>query len=223
MEIFEKFFGTSNPFASFGFGATAPFSSKLNKPGPKISEPIIIKVECTLSELYNGTVKIIEWTRKRFNSNKELVNNSKRFTITINPGWKKGTKVIFPGEGDESLVATAPDLVFMIEEKVDAKSGYTREGNNLVYTYRISLADALSDCSLQVPTFDNRILSFACPEVVSPYYEKRIHGEGMPISKSPGNRGDLVIRFHILFPKYLNGTKKLKIRELLANEELQDN
>jgi len=43
----------------------------------------------------------------------------------------------------------------------------------------------------------------------------------MPISKRPGERGDLVIRFHLLFPKYLNGTKKIKIRELLANEELQ--
>jgi DnaJ-class molecular chaperone len=44
----------------------------------------------------------------------------------------------------------------------------------------------------------------------------------MPISKSPGQRGDLIIRFHVLFPKYLNGTKKLKLRELLANEELQE-
>jgi DnaJ-class molecular chaperone len=43
----------------------------------------------------------------------------------------------------------------------------------------------------------------------------------MPISKKPGTRGDLVIKFHILFPKHLNGTKRDKIRELLANEELQ--
>lgn len=44
----------------------------------------------------------------------------------------------------------------------------------------------------------------------------------MPISKAPGQRGDLINRFHVLFPKYLNGTKKLKLRELLANEELQE-
>jgi DnaJ-class molecular chaperone len=46
-------------------------------------------------------------------------------------------------------------------------------------------------------------------------------GEGMPISKKPGARGDLLVRFHILFPKYLNGVKRTKIKELLANEELQ--
>ena len=41
----------------------------------------------------------------------------------------------------------------------------------------ISLSDALSDCSLQIPTLDRRLISLACPEVVSPYYEKLIPGE----------------------------------------------
>ena len=45
-------------------------------------------------------------------------------------------------------------------------------------------------------------------------------GEGMPSSKT-GKKGDLIVRFHILFPKYLNLSKKEKIREILANEDLQ--
>lgn len=219
--IFESFFGTSNPFASFGFGSSQPFSNRLNKPGLKILDPEIRKVDCTLTELYNGCTKSFNVKRKRFNAEKVLVDDEKILTINIRPGWKQGTKVTFPAEGDESADSTTPDIVFIIQEKPDPKLGYAREGNNLIYTYQITLADALSDCSLQVPTLDNRLLSFACPEVVSPYYEKKIIGEGMPVSKNPGARGDLVIRFHILFPKYLNGTKKLKIRELLANEELQ--
>lgn len=221
-EIFEQFFGTSNPFATFGFGNSQPFATRLNKPGPKISEPEIRKVVCSLTELYNGCTKTFSVKRKRFNAEKELVDSTKILTINIKPGWKNGTKITFPAEGDESLNATTPDIVFVIQEQPDPKLGYVREGNNLIYMYNISIADALSDCSLQVPTLDNRLLSFACPEVVSPYYEKRIQGEGMPISKNPGQRGDLIIRFHVRFPKYLNGTKKLKLRELLANEELQD-
>ena len=43
----------------------------------------------------------------------------------------------------------------------------------------------------------------------------------MPLSKRPTERGDLIIKFHILFPKYLNGTKRMKIKELLGNEDLQ--
>jgi DnaJ-class molecular chaperone len=46
-------------------------------------------------------------------------------------------------------------------------------------------------------------------------------GEGMPLSKKPTTRGDLIIKFHILFPKYLNGTKRMKVKELLSNEPLQ--
>ena len=46
-EIFEKFFGTKNPFASFGFDTT-PFSSKLTKAEPKKGKPVILNLECTL-------------------------------------------------------------------------------------------------------------------------------------------------------------------------------
>jgi hypothetical protein len=55
--------------------------------------------------------------------------------------------------------------------------------------------------------------SFMCARLVYAVTE-----EGMPISKT-GGRGDLIIRFHILFPKYLNGVKRTKLRGLLANEE----
>lgn len=200
-----------------------------------------------MSELFNGCVKTFEVSRKRFDSGGQLVDESKMLTVNVKQGWKKGTKVTFPGEGDEGPDVLAADIVFVIQETNEMS--YTREGNNLIYTHKISLSDALSDCSLQIPTLDRRLISLACPEVVSPYYEKLIPGtsnrlcyptisraellmnyfffwfsvtgEGMPLSKKPNTRGDLIIKFHILFPKYLNGTKRMKIKELLANEPLQ--
>lgn len=175
-EIFEDFFGTNNPFAAFGFGESAPFASKLNKPGPKESEPVSYNLECSLRELYNGCIKKFDVTRKRFSPDGQLVDETKQLIINVKPGWKKGTKITFPGEGDESKTATTPDIVFVVVEKLDPAEGYQREGNNLIYTYKLSLADALSDCSLQLPTLDNRQLSYPCPEVVSPYYEKKIAG-----------------------------------------------
>jgi DnaJ family protein B protein 4 len=175
-EIFENFFGTNNPFAAFGFGDSAPFASKLNKPGPSASEPVSYNLECTLRELYNGCNKKFDVTRKRFSPDGQLVDETKQLSINVKPGWKKGTKITFPGEGDESKTATTPDIVFVVTEKIDMSAGYDRDGNNLIYTYKLSLADALSDCSLQVPTLDNRQLSYPCPEVVSPYYEKKIPG-----------------------------------------------
>jgi DnaJ-class molecular chaperone len=173
-EIFENFFGTSNPFASFGFGDSAPFANKLTKPGPKKQEPFMQDLTCSLSELFNGCVKTFEVSRKRFDSGGQLVDESKCLTVNVKQGWKKGTKVTFPGEGDEGPDVLAADIVFVIQETNEMC--YTREGNNLIYTHKISLSDALSDCSLQIPTLDRRLISLACPEVVSPYYEKLIPG-----------------------------------------------
>ncbi len=224
-EIFEGFFGTSNPFAAFGFGESAPFASKLNKPGPQKGDTIIHNLDCTLGELYNGCVKKFNITRKRWDE-KEMApyEDTKQLVINVKKGWKKGTKVTFPNEGDDLGPNTIPaDIVFVINEKPEPELPFVREGNNLVFTYRISIADALSDCSLQIPTLDKRIISIACPEVVSPLYEKKVESEGMPISKRPGEFGNLLIKFHILFPKYLSVEKKKKLRELLANEELLHN
>lgn len=220
-EIFESFFGTSNPFAAFGFGDTQPFAKKLNKPGPKKAPPVERNLECSLAELYNGCVKKFVAKRSRKNTSGEYVEDTKVLVISVQPGWRKGTRVTFPSEGDEEPGVLPGDIVFLITEKVEPSTGYSRDGDNLIYLYRLPLADALADCSLQVPTLDKRVISIACPEVVSPYSEKVVQGEGMPLLRDPHTKGDLIIRFHILFPKYLNGTKKLKIRELLANEEMQ--
>ena len=220
-EIFEGFFGTLNPFATFGFGEAKPFASKLERTATRKPDPVLHDLDCSLSELYNGCVKKFNITRNRLDENGALAEDTKQLTITVKPGWKKGTKVTFPAEGDECPGTTPPDIVFVIQEKADAaEAAYTREGNNLVYTLKISLSDALTDCSLQIPTLDNRTISVACPEVVSPFYEKTVGGEGMPLSKKAGQKGDLIVRFHILFPKYLNGAKRTKIKELLGGEEL---
>lgn len=226
-EMFESFFGTANPFASFGFGDSAPFASKLNKPPPQKPDPIKYNLDCTLTELYNGCVKRFNITRKKASGmlnddgSPDMFNETKTLTINVRPGWKEDTKVTFPNEGDECPGKLTPDVQFVIKTKEDPElPGYSRSGNDLIYTCKLSLSDALTDCSLRIPTMDKRVISIACPEVVSPYYEKLIPGEGMPNSKT-GKKGDLIVRFHILFPKYLNLAKKEKIREILAGEELQ--
>lgn len=224
-ELFEKFFGTKNPFANFGFSEASPFVSKLTKPPPKKPEPITHTLECTITELYNGVTKKFNITRKRLNELGNLVDNTKLILIHVKPGWKAGTKIIFPNEGDESIDESTliTDVVFIVAEKDDISTkSFVRQGNNLIYTHKISLADALTDCSLQIPVLDGRILSIACPEVVSPSYEKVIEGEGMPIPKLNGIRGNLIIKFHILFPQYLKGSKRDKIREILAGEALME-
>ncbi|CAM9529315.1 unnamed protein product, partial [Chrysoparadoxa australica] len=216
-DIFDQFFGTKNPFADFGFGDTVPFVSRLQKPSPIKANPVQHNLPCTLEELFNGCTKRLSITRKRFNPQQELKDDSKIFTVCVKPGWKKGTKITFPKEGCEAPGVIPADVVLTITEQ--PHDNFRSEGSNLVHTARLSLADALTDCIIKVPTLDARILSLPCPEVVYPGYEKRVAGEGMPHSKNPADRGDLVIsRFKLVFPQYIPDAKKVQLRRLLSPE-----
>lgn len=44
-----------------------------------------------------------------------------------------------------------------------------------------------------------------------------VKGEGMPISKSPGTRGDLRIHFDIEFPRNLTDQQKSQLRDILKS------
>lgn len=52
-------------------------------------------------------------------------------------------------------------------------------------------------------------------QVVTPGFTRVIRGAGMPISKQPGQRGDLVVTFDIVFPKTLSSQQKEILRKTL--------
>jgi len=212
--IFGSFFGTANPFADFGFGDTMPFGSSMRQSGPKQAPSVQSNLICTYEELFNGCTKRLNITRKRLAPNGlSLVDDTKTLNIQVKPGWKKGTKITFPKEGDEAPGVTPADVVFVLVEK--DHNSFIRESNNLVYTAEVPLVEALTDSAVQVPTLDGRVLSIPCNEVISPGYSKVIPGEGMPYSREPGKRGDLILRFKIIFPDYVSDQKKAELKRLL--------
>ena len=48
-----------------------------------------------------------------------------------------------------------------------------------------------------------------------PGYQKVVPTEGMPISKDPNTKGDLIIQFNIEFPNQLNPEQKRMLKEAL--------
>jgi DnaJ-class molecular chaperone len=226
-KLFESFFGTSNPFAAFGGGAddgpgvafgmggipggASMFSSM--RRGPRKEATINQQLKCSLEELYSGCTKRIRITRKKLNADGSSTPEERQIEITVRAGWKAGTKVTFENYGDEKPGAIPADIAFVVTEKPHDR--FKRDGNDLVHTARISLKEALTEATVQVKTLDGRTLSIPCNEVISPGYSKRVSGEGMPVTKSPGTRGDLVINFHIVFPSHLSEDKKSALRSIL--------
>ena len=112
--------------------------------------------------------------------------------------------------GDERPGQPPSDVVIIIDEK--PHSVFRREGNDLHYTYRLPLADALCGPTMRIPTLDGRQLDVVMEGVAHPNAVKVVRGEGMPISKAPGTKGDLRIHFDIVFPKSLSPQQKAAIR-----------
>jgi DnaJ homolog subfamily B member 4 len=138
--------------------------------------------------------------------------------ITVLPGWKSGTKVRFPHAGNETLSGEAQDLVFIVEEKPHPH--FVRDGSDLIHTIKIPLVDALTadGGSRQIEGLSGSKISVPVPSgVIKPGQETRIRGEGMPIRKDGTQRskGDLVIKWDVVFPDRLTPSQKEGVRKVL--------
>ncbi|KAK2393588.1 dnaJ protein subfamily B member [Trifolium repens] len=163
--------------------------------------PIENKLPCSLEELYKGTTKKMKISREIAYASGKTLPAEEILTIEIQPGWKKGTKITFPEKGNEQPNVTAADIVFIIDEK--PHSVFTREGNDLVVTHKLSLAESESltrSYTFQLTTLDGRDLTIAINNLIDPTYEEVVAGEGMPISKNPSQKGNLRIKFNITSP-----------------------
>lgn len=135
-------------------------------------------------------------------------------TIEIKPGWKKGTKITFPEKGNEQPGIIPADLVFIIDEK--PHKVFTRDGNDLVVTQKISLVEALTGYTVDLTTLDGRSLTIPINNVIHPGYEEVVPREGMPLPKDPSKKGNLRIKFDIKFPSRLTPEQKAGIKKLLG-------
>lgn len=137
--------------------------------------------------------------------------------IPIKKGWKEGTRVTFEGKGDELPGRPPQDLVFVIKQAPHAR--FAREGDDLVARVKIPLAKALAGGTIDVPALDSRVLRVPLKEVVTPGYERVVKGEGMPISRQAGAKGDLRLRFDVQFPRrQLSEAEGKQLEALLASK-----
>ena len=82
-------------------------------------EPSAIKrmIPVDLEDLFTGFTKKMKVTKKIQDLTGRITTSSTVVTIDGKAGWKAGTKIMFPGVGDEIAGAPAQDIHFVIEEK----------------------------------------------------------------------------------------------------------
>ncbi|XP_072982507.1 uncharacterized protein [Typha latifolia] len=181
---------------------------------PQKAPAVENKLSCSLEELYTGSTRKMKISRTVLQPNGRLDPETEILTIDVKPGWKKGTKITFPGKGNELPNQLPADLVFVIDEKTH--DVYTREGNDLFINQKISLVDALAGTTLNIKTLDGRDLAIKLTDVVSPGHEIVIAMEGMPLAKEPGKKGNLRIKFDVSFPSRLTAEQRAIVRRALG-------
>jgi len=184
---------------------------------PAFQQPseITRPLKVSLEELYNGATKHLKIGRKLLNGTTE----DKVLEIHVVPGWKSGTRVRFPRAGNEQLSGEGQDLVFVVEEKPHPV--FTRDGDDLRCTIKIPLVEALTADLIKrtVEYLDGRKLQITAPPgVLKPGRETRVSNEGMPIRRqgSMKRKGDLIMRWDVVFPDRLTPQQKEGIRRILG-------
>jgi DnaJ-class molecular chaperone len=109
--------------------------------------PIEHELNVTLEEIAVGATKKMKISRKVLNpDNRSTRAEDKVLTIDIKPGWKQGTKITFPREGDQSPTSIPADIIFIIKDKPHPT--FKRDGSDLIYTAKISLKDVSSNIKI---------------------------------------------------------------------------
>ncbi|RWR72948.1 dnaJ subfamily B member 4 [Cinnamomum micranthum f. kanehirae] len=235
-DIFTEFFGSSpfefssmgraksvrKPDSAFfgGFSGPENFRSQTEGAGatvggaPRKPPPVESMLPCSLEDLYNGSTRKMKISRNVVDANGKLSPETEVLSINVKPGWKKGTKITFPDKGNEQLNQLPADLIFVIDEK--PHEVYKRDGNDLIISHTVTLAEALRGTAVNLTMLDGRSLTIQVADIVSPGYELVIEGEGMPIAKELGKKGDLRIKFEVKFPEKLTTDQRAGIKRILS-------
>ncbi|XP_062160307.1 uncharacterized protein LOC133867575 [Alnus glutinosa] len=218
-DIFAEFFGGDDGGGRFknGNGVEVAGKSQAKKMANVKAAAIESKLVCSLEELYKGCRKKMRISRSvpdEFGRPKPVEEILK---IDIKPGWKKGTKITFPEKGNQEPGITPADLIFVVDEKPHAI--FKRDGNDLVVNHKVSLLDALTGVTYNLTTLDGRSLAISMTDIVKPGHQMVIPNEGMPISKEPNKKGNLIIKFDVMFPTRLTAEQKSDLRRALGGAD----
>lgn len=139
--------------------------------------------------------------------------------VNIEKGMQSGQKIYFHGKANQEPGVPPGDIVIILVEKDDSDCPFVRKGDDLVLKHDLTLSEALTGYSFPLTHLDGRtiVIQSQPDDVVKPGDVRIIEGEGFPKPKNPFLKGNLYIKFNIVFPEsgQLNDDTKEKLASLL--------
>jgi DnaJ family protein B protein 13 len=152
---------------------------------------------------------------RTFSDDRLITKKEVTQTIRVRPGTRKGTAVTLEGAGDERPGCLTGDAVFVVSERKHRR--FKRLGDDLVLRARVPLVSALTGWHLSFRMLCGDAFRYAFrDEVICPGYVKVVKGRGMPVAGGEkGARGDLVVKFEVVFPEDLTDEQRKGLAEIL--------
>ena len=198
--VFFNFFGASNPFEYLLPSRNATEFARLTKPNPPTPNEILeVELSAPLSDFVFGHTRMATGMRRLPDGETEEV----QLACHIHPGMADGTRIVFPklGHADHKESEPADAIVTL---KTQPHLLFTRFGQDLVYTQKITLVDALVGRKFKVPLMDGRVLPMHLTDIAAPNYKICINNEGMPIWDETHaeviGKGNLYVEFDVEWP-----------------------
>lgn len=141
---------------------------------------------------------------------KKVTKERKVLEINIEKGMRENQKITFPGESDQAPGMETGDVIFVLKEKEHAF--FKRSKDDLIIEKSIKLIEALTGVAFSIKHLDGRkvIVKNAPGDVIKPEEVLMVREEGMPVHGRPYAKGNLYIKFDIVFPipEELNAEKR---------------
>ncbi len=129
--------------------------------------------------------------------------------VKIPKGIDNGEMIRLSGAGEAVKGGQSGD--FYIKIYVKKHQVFRKEGNSLIMDLNVKLSDALLGGEQLIKTLDGDI-KLKIPEGVAHGDILRIKGKGVPSDR--GNRGDILIKVHILIPRRLSKDARKAVESL---------
>ena len=214
-----------------------PFNNKNKiKKSPK---NINYKLDIELSDAYYGARKIIKLNRNRICKTckeKNLLNDAninceecggrkfssqiKEVQLIIKPGTYTGCKVTFKGEGEEYLEIEPGDIIFDIHVKEN--KNFLRKGSDLYIHKCLTISEFLGMDNILINLFGKtKFYVNKNKIIINPGEVKTVIGKGFAFFDNNNLRGNLHIKFNVLFPLNLKVEQKKIIKNVFEGNYIQ--
>lgn len=136
-------------------------------PKPTAPEDIVVTLECSLEELYNGSIKSLEYVRDVVKHDaKTTQKETTTQQVEVKAGSSEESQLVFRKMGNQAAGQVHANLIVKFKQTPHAE--YRRVGHDLILTKKITLVEAFENNPTLIQTLDGRRLSVAVDEQVSP-------------------------------------------------------